>query len=184
MREGEPFDLVVLASDAIDRLQAAGCLVAGLRLDWVRSGIAVAVLAGAPHPDLSDAAAVRRAVEAAGRIGYSTGPSGVALAALFARWGIADAVAARTVQPPPGTPVGALLARGEVDLGFQQRSELRNVVGIDIAGPLPDDIQVVTTFVAAVCRAGADPEAASAFLRHLADPASADTIRRHGMTPA
>src|SRR5690606_37393516 len=103
-----------------------------------------AVRAGAPRPDIGTGDALRAAVLAAPSIGYSTGPSGVALQALFARWGIADEVKQRTVQAPPGVPVGTLIARGEVALGFQQRSELIHVEGIDILGPLPADIAIDT----------------------------------------
>ena len=137
VQAGEAFDLVVLASDAIDKLMATGCLEPGSRVDLVRSGTSVAVPAGAAWPDISHEDAVRAAVLAAPTLGYSTGPSGVALAKLFERWGIAEQVQPRIVTPPPGTPVGALIARGEVALGFQQLSELIHVPGIDIVGPLP-----------------------------------------------
>src|SRR5512139_2636587 len=92
VRAGEAFDVVVLASDAIDRLAAEGRIVAGSRVDLARSGVAVAVRAGAPRPDIGSEDALRRAVLAARTVGYSTGPSGVQLAALFERWGIAEAI--------------------------------------------------------------------------------------------
>jgi molybdate transport system substrate-binding protein len=180
---GEPFDLVVLASDAIDKLIASGQVLAGSRVDLVHSGVAVAVKAGAPRPALDNEAAVRAAVLAAPSLSYSTGPSGVALARLFERWGIAETIAPRIVQAPPGVPVGSLVARGDVALGFQQLSELIHLDGIDIVGPLPADIQITTTFSAGVCATSTQPEAVRAFLAYLASPDAAEAKRRQGMAP-
>jgi len=184
VQAGEPFDFVVLASDAIDRLSSDGHVEAGSRVDVSRSGVAIAVPAGAPHPDVSTAAAVRDALLNARRIGYSTGPSGVYLNHLFDRWGITDTIAPRIDQAPPGVPVGELIARGDVDLGFQQLSELMHVSGIEVVGPLPPAIQVVTVFSAAVCRTARDRDAAARFLTYLASPDASDIKRMQGMEPA
>lgn len=184
VQAGEAFDVVVLASDAIDKLIAAGAVVAGSRTDWVRSGVAVAVRAGAPLPDIGSEDAVRSAVLAARSISYSTGPSGVALAKLFERWGIAGEVAGRMVQAPPGVPVGSLVARGDVELGFQQLSELLHVEGIAIVGPLPPAIQITTIFSSGVAATSGQPAAAQALLDFLASPAAAEAKRRQGMDPA
>lgn len=183
VRAGEAFDVVILASDAIDALLRDGQLV-GERVDLVRSGIAVAVREGDPRPDLGSEDAVRRAVSQAASVSYSTGPSGVYLASLFERWGIAQAVASRTVQAPPGVPVASLVAQGKVALGFQQLAELMNVNGIDIVGPLPPSIQLVTTFSGAVAAASKRGEAARDLLAFLASPLAGDAKRRHGMAPA
>jgi molybdate transport system substrate-binding protein len=150
----------------------------------VRSGVSVAVRAGAAHPDISSEAAVRHAVLAAPTLGCSTGPSGVALTKLFERWGVAQAVAPRLVQAPPGVPVAALVARGDVALGFQQLSELIDVPGIEVVGPLPAAIRIVTTFSAGVCTACNQADAARALLDFLASPACDDAKRRQGMEPA
>jgi molybdate transport system substrate-binding protein len=181
---GEAFDLVVLASDAIDKLMDGGHLVRGSRVDLVRSGVSVAVPAGAARPDLSSEAALRAAVLAAPTLGYSTGPSGTALLKLFEHWGLAQTLAPRLRQAQAGVPVAALVARGEVALGFQQLSELLNAPGIDIVGPLPEPVQIVTTFSGAVCATSTQPEAARKMLQFLASPACALAKRRQGMEPA
>lgn len=181
---GEPFDVVVLASDAIDRLIGAGRIVPGSKVDLARSGVAVAVRSGAPRLDIGSEEAVRRAVLSSRTIGCSTGPSGVALAGLFERWGIAAEIKDRIVQAPPGVPVGALVARGEVELGFQQLSELMHLSGIDVIGPLPPAIQVTTTFSAGICASSMQRDAVRRLLDFLTSPSSADAKRRHGMEPA
>ncbi len=180
----EGFDIVVLAADVIARLVAQGRALAGTAVDLVHSGVAVAVAADAAQPDIGSEAAVRAAVLAAPSIGYSTGPSGVALARLFARWGIAEQIAARLIQAKPGVPVGALVAAGQVALGFQQLSELIHQDGISVIGPLPPEIQITTTFSAALCRSGSQPELSATVLRFLASPEAAAAKRNHGMQPA
>ncbi|MEO8022310.1 substrate-binding domain-containing protein [Polaromonas sp.] len=188
VQAGEVFDVVVLASEAIDKLIAAGHLQAGSKVDLVRSGVAACVCAGAPLPDISSEDAVKRAVLAARSISYSTGPSGVALAKLFERWGIADDIAGRMVQAPPGVPVGTLVARGEVELGFQQLSELLHVEGITVLGPLPPAIQITTIFSAGIHASvpAASPqwERVRAMLNYMHSPQAAEAKQRQGMEPA
>lgn len=178
---GEPFDGVVLGSDALDKLIAAGHVAADSRVDIVRSGVAVAVQAGSPHPDLGSEASVKQAVLAAPTLGYSTGPSGVALARLFERWGIADQIQHRIVTPPPGVPVGTLVASGEVALGFQQLSELMHLPGIDVVGPLPPAIQIETIFAGGVVAASPHGDVMRALLRFLASPGTAGVKQANGM---
>lgn len=184
VQAGEPFDTVVLAADAIDRLVAAGRVVAGSRADLVRSGVAVAVRKGSARPDIGSEDALRRTVLAARAVGYSTGPSGAALTQLFERWGITAAIAARLVQAPPGVPVAQLVARGEVELGFQQLSEMMHVDGIDVLGPMPPGLEIVTIFSAGLCTASTQPGAVRALLEFMCSPAIVDIARRHGMEPA
>ena len=182
--DGESFAVVALASDAIDKLIAAGRLDAAGKVDIVRSEVGVAVHADAELPDIATEDAVRHAVQSAANIAYSTGPSGVALLALFARWGIADEIRNRLVQAPPGVPVGALVARGEAALGFQQMSELIGLERIRLLGPLPQPIQIVTTFSAAPGVGTPHRAAVRALLDFMASDDSAEAKRRHGMAPA
>jgi molybdate transport system substrate-binding protein len=185
VQAGEAFDMVLLASDAIDRLIASGHVQPDSRCDWVRCPVAVAVQAGAAKPDLSNEAAVKAAVLASPTLSYSTGPSGVYLEKLFARWGIADEVKARIVVPPPGTPVGALVASGQATLGFQQLSELISLPGIEVLGTLPADVAFITTFssgIPAVIAGDATRVAAvQSFLQFLASADVEDVKRQQGM---
>ena len=181
VQAGEPFDVVILGSDAIDKLMAAVCLEPGSKVDLVRSGTSVAVPAGAPLPDIGSEEAVRAAVLSAPSISYSTGPSGVALARLFERWGIAARVKDKIVTPPPGTPVGSLVAKGEVALGFQQLSELIHVQGLQIVGPLPPAIAIDTIFSGAVCKGSAQAGAVREMLAFMASPEAQGAKERQGM---
>lgn len=184
VEEGEAFDIVVLAADAVSRLIAAGRVNAASRVGIARSGIAIAVAAGASRPSVDTEAAVRNAVLAARSIGYSTGPSGAHLMRLFERWGIARTIASRLVQAPPGVGVGALIARGEAALGFQQTSELIGVDGIDVIGSMPGAIQAMTVFEGAVCANARSPHAAQSVLQFLSQP-DADAVKhRYGMEAA
>ena len=180
----EAFDLVFLASNAIDKLQAAGRVVAGSKTDLMLSSTAVAVPTGAALPDIGSEDAVRAVVLAAPSIGYSTGPSGVALQKLFERWGIAEQIQPRIVQAKPGVPVGSMVATGEVALGFQQLSELIHVTGIQIVGALPAAIAIDTIFSAAVVTGSVNADAAHQLLAFMASPKAADAKRKQGMEPA
>ena len=184
VQAGEAFDLVVLASDTIDKLIASGHLVAGSRVDLVHSPVAIAVRAGAPQPAVGSEEAVRQAVLAASSISCSTGPSGAFLTKLFERWGITRAIASRLVQAPPGVPVGALVAHGEVELGFQQLSELIHLDGITVVGTLPPAIACITTFSAALCPGSAEAGAVRELLQFMRSPEAAAAKRRQGMEPA
>ena len=184
IRNGEPADVVVLAAKAMEQLEAEGHLAPGTRTPFARSGIAMAVRAGLPHPSVADAAAVRRAILDADRLCYSTGPSGDHLQSLWEQWGIADAVQPRAVQAPPGVSVATVLARGDAEIGFQQLSEMLDEPGIEIVGPLPAEIQSVTVFTAGLSGRSSNPEKARALIGYLTSPEAAAPKRRHGMEPA
>jgi molybdate transport system substrate-binding protein len=181
VQQGEAVDVVVLASNAIDKLIADGKLSAGTRVDLVKSGIAIAVRAGAPKPDITSEEAVKRAVLAAKSLSYSTGPSGVHLEKMFARWGILDHIRGRIVVAPPGVPVGTLIANGRAEVGFQQLSELLNLSGVEVVGPLPLAIQTLTIFSGGISANCNRSEAARALLDYMASPAASNVKLRYGM---
>ncbi len=182
---GEAFDVVILGSDAIDKLTAAGCLLSGSRVDLVKSPIAVAIKKGATRVDITSASSLKATVLQAQSISYSTGPSGVYLAQLFDKMGIGELVKAKTVVPPPGVPVGSLVAKGEVALGFQQLSELMNLAGIELLGNLPDDVAYITTFSAGLPSnsSAGSREAVAQFLSFVNSPQTASIKLSQGMNP-
>ena len=181
LKGGERVDLVILSAAALDELIQAGIIAE--RFDLARSGVGVAVRAGAPKPDISSGDAVKRAVLAAKGIAYSTGPSGIYLAGLFQRMGIADQIKHK-VRQVQGEPAGAVAARGDVEIAFQQVSELLPVPGIELVGPLPPDIQQITVFSAGLHVRSPSPDAARALVEFLTAPAAATVIRRKVMEPA
>jgi molybdate transport system substrate-binding protein len=184
VRAGAPIDVIVLAANVMAQLESEGWIVPGTRSDIVRSGVAVAVRSGLPHPAIASEEDVKQAVLGAGKISYSSGPSGDHLKRLFDRWNIAGLIADRTVEAKPGVPVGQLVARGDADLGFQQLSEFLEVDGIDIVGPLPAGIQTTTVFTAGVGTHSAHPDGARAFVAHLISPPTQAAKRQHGMDAA
>ena len=184
VQAGEASDIVVLAANVIDKLIGEGHLLAGSRVDLVKSGVGVAVRKGAAGYDISSENAVKDAVLAARSLSYSTGPSGIYLQQLFERWGILQTVQSRIVVPPPGVPVGTLVARGDCELGFQQMSELINLSGIELLGPLPAAIQTLTIFSAGISSKSQSPDAARRVLEFMASPATVDLNRRFGMESA
>ncbi|MGY4827078.1 substrate-binding domain-containing protein [Sphaerotilaceae bacterium SBD11-9] len=181
VQAGEVFDLVVLASDAIDKLAAGGQVVADSRRAIVDSSVAIAVKQGAARPDVSTEDALRRSVLAARSIGYSTGPSGTALLQLFERWGLGETLKARLVQARPGVPVGSLVASGEAEIGFQQLSELMELPGIALLGGMPPPLEITTTFTGALASQAPHAEAARAFLAFMTSAETAGLKQRHGM---
>ena len=183
---GEGFDVVILGSDAIDKLIASGHVLAGSRVDLVKSPIAVAIQSGAPRADISSPNALKDALLKARSISYSTGPSGVYLAALFEKMGIGELVKAKTVVPPPGVPVGSLVAKGEVEIGFQQLSELINLPGIELLGHLPDEVAHITTFSAATPSASppASRDATAQFVSFANSSLAVSIKQSQGMNPA
>jgi molybdate transport system substrate-binding protein len=178
LEAGEAADLVIISAAVVEELIAKG--LARERCDLARCGVGVAVRAGAARPDLSSGEAFKRAVLAAESLVYSHGPSGVYLDGLFERIGIAGEIAHK-VKRVQGEPAGALVARGEAEIGFQQMCELLPVAGIDVVGPLPAEVQETTTFAATILRAAREPSAARELIDYLQTDASRAVIRATGM---
>ena len=178
----EVADVVMVPAAQIDDLIRQGKLVPDSRVVVATSGVGVAIRAGAPKPEMT-AEGIKQALLKAKSIAYSQGPSGVHIARVIEKWGIADAVRAKIVPPRSGMPIGEVVARGEAEIGFQQVSELLPVKGIDYLGPLPPDINEITAFAAAVHKVASMPDAGRALLKFLTAPAAAATIRKTGMEP-
>lgn len=181
VRTGGPADVVVLAAGVMAQLQAEGHLVAGSLAPVARASMAAAIRRGVEPPAFVTEEHVKGALLAAGRVAYSTGPSGDHLLGLVSKWGLSDVLAGRLLQAPPGVPVAALLADGRADLGFQQTSELLGQPGIALVGPLPTPIGLDTVFTAGSAATCRDPAAAAMLVASLASPEGADAKRARGM---
>ena len=184
MIAGEAADVIIASAALIDELVQAGKIARGSRHDLVKSGVGVAVRKGAPRPDIGSVEAIQRAMRAAKSVVYSSGPSGVYLSGLFQRWGLADELKGKLTQTPPGVLVGELVARGEMELAFQQVPELRQVAGIDYIGPLPPEIQLVTVFSGGIAAMAKEPEPGKALLKFLSSPAAAPVMKKQGFEVA
>lgn len=183
LQRGEPADVVILAAAGLEKLTAEGRIAAGTRVDIVRSAIGLAVRAGAPKPDISTVAALRRTLLEARSIAYSASASGVYLSEeLFPRLGIVNEmnITARKIL---SERVGAVVARGDAELGFQQVSELLPITGIDYVGPLPEEVQRVSVFTSAITANAREPEAARALIAYLTSPEVAAVVRKTGLDP-
>jgi molybdate transport system substrate-binding protein len=180
---GEAADVVILGSSGADELIRQGKLVPDSRVNFAKSRIGVAVRAGAPKPDISSADAVKTAVLAAKSVAYSAGASGIYLVTMFQKMGIADEVKAKAATVKPGEPVGAVIARGDAELGFQQVSELVPVKGIQYVGPLPAEIQNVTVFSGGVHSGAKEANAAAALVKFLSAPAVIPIMTKHNLEP-
>jgi molybdate transport system substrate-binding protein len=181
--EGAAFDVTILARDQLDALAQAGTLVSGSRKDVARSGIGIAVKAGAAKPDLSNAEAVKNAFLASDGVAFtSVGASGVYFQKLIGQWGVEEAMKGK-LRPQPSGRAAEQVARGEAQYAFQQISELLGVAGTELAGPLPPDLQIYTTFSAGIGAKAKNPAGAKALIEFLTAPARAKTIEAKGMQP-
>jgi molybdate transport system substrate-binding protein len=182
---GETADVLILDGGMADELEKKGIVRRGSKLVLALSQVGMVVRAGAKVPDISTVDAFKRTLVAAQSIGYSDSGSGVYLSTvLFEKLGLADQIARKSRKvrgPPSGEPVAAVVARGEVEIGFQQVSELIHVPGVTFVGPIPAELQPGATFAGAITAAAKQPEAAAALLRFLASPDAAAVKKKHGL---
>jgi molybdate transport system substrate-binding protein len=183
LADGEHFDMIIMSAPSIDAQIKAGKVVAGSRVDIAKSGVGVGVPKGAPKPDISTTEALKKSLLAAKSIGYSTGPSGVYMISLFEKLGLADQVKDRLKQTPTGVFVGTIIASREVEIGFQQVSELSNFPGVDYVGPLPTDVQNTTVFSSGMIVDAKEVEAAKALVKFLTGPDAGSAFKKRGMEP-
>ena len=187
LARGETADVVILDGGSADELAKRGVVRAGSKVLLARSQIGMVVRAGAAKPNIGSVEAFRRTLLAAKSIGYSDSASGIYLSTtLFAKLGVADQVAGKSRKvrgPPSGEPVAAVVARGDLEIGFQQVSELIHVPGVTFVGTIPAELQPAISFAGAITSAARQPDAALALLRFLASPEAASTIVKAGLTP-
>ena len=183
LERGEPADVLIMVGYALDDLAKNGKVIADSRVDLVKSPIGVAVKSGTPRPDISTADSLKRALLAVKTVAYSDSASGVYVSTeMFGKLGITDAMKDKA-RKIPATPVGEIVARGDAEIGFQQISELKPVEGIDIVGPLPDELQKITVFSAGIASVSKEPDAGKALIKFLASPAARGEIVKSGMDP-
>jgi molybdate transport system substrate-binding protein len=183
IKSGETADLVILNAPAIDELTKQGRIAAGSRRTLARCGVGIAVRAGAPKPDIGSVETFKRALLDAKSIAHTeAGASGIHFSGLIERLGIAAQVKAKA-RTRPGGLIGELVANGEAELAVQQIPELMAVAGIELVGPLPQELQSITTVTAAVFADARRPDAARAFLAFLSTPAAARVFKANGLDP-
>ncbi|MBR0705913.1 substrate-binding domain-containing protein [Bradyrhizobium liaoningense] len=183
LRGGEPADLVILTREGLDEMIGEGRVVAESAADLARSYVGIAVRAGQPHPDIGTEAGLRQTLLAARSVAYSRlGASGVYFAQLIVRMGIAAEINARATIVEQGFTAERLVS-GEADLAVQQISELKQVGGIEVVGPIPHDLQTPAVFSAGCMARANNAVAADRLLRYLASPEVVPVLRQSGLEP-
>jgi molybdate transport system substrate-binding protein len=183
LKAGEEADLVIVSSSSIDELIKLGIIQPKSAKPYVKSGIGIGMQKGALKPDIKTSAALKQALLNAKSVAYSTGPSGVYLVNLFEKMGITQALAPK-LKIIQGEPVGAVVQRGEAEIGLQQIPEILSVPSIDYVGPLPSDIQSITVFSFGVHEKVRDLSAVQAWIKVLQSDASVPYIKKFGLDPA
>jgi molybdate transport system substrate-binding protein len=179
--DGAAFDIALLPRADIDALARDGRIAIGQVTDIARSAIGVAVRAGAPKPDIATVDAFKRAILQAGSVTYSDGPSGLYIAGLMERLGLAEAIKPKT-RLTTG-PVAELLARGEAELGLQQIVAILPVDGAELVGPLPGELQNIIVYAAGISAQSASAEAARTFITFMGTSEVVRIVRAKGLEP-
>ena len=183
LRAGEAADLVILTREGLDEVIGEGRVIADSAADLARSYVGLAVRKGAPHPDIANEAALRKTLLAARSVAYSRlGASGVYFAQLIVRMGIAAEINAKATIVEQGFTAERLVS-GEADLAVQQISELKQVEGIEVIGPVPHDLQIPAVFSAGRMVNAKQTDAADRLLRYLASPEVVPVLRQSGLEP-
>lgn len=183
LARGESADVLIMVGYALGNLIKEGKVEASSRVDLARSAIGMVVRAGAPKPDISTVAALKRTLLAAKSVAYSDSASGVYVSGeLFQKLGILDQMKPKS-HMIPAIPVAGVVARGDAELGFQQISELLPVKGVDLVGPLPPAVQKITIFSAGIVKGAKEPDAGRALIKFLASAEAAPVIRKSGLDP-
>ena len=181
IEKGETGDTVILGASVVAGLEKRGVVRTGSCRVFARSRVGVAVRAGAPRPDLSSAAALRRTLLDARSIAHTVhGASGMYVPVLLERLGITEQVKHKIVTRPGGY-IGGVVASGEAEIAVQQISELLAVPGIDLVGPLPDEVQQVFYTAAGIFTASLQPAEAAALVAFLVDPVNARVFEQVGL---
>lgn len=173
-------DLIITDAGVVDGLAKSGDVVAGSATLLMISKVGVGVKAGAPKRDISTGDKLKAALLAAKSVGYSQGPSGQHFLKVIERLGIADAVKAKGVIPQSG-PVGPLVAKGEAEIGVQQVAELLAVPGVDLVGPLPNDLQTHFPLAAGVATKAKDAATARALITFMRSAPALAVMKEKGM---
>lgn len=183
LNRGEPVDVVIVIESALEPLIKSGHVIADSRVQLAKSMIGIAVRKGAPKPDISTVAALKQTLLNAKSIAYSASASGTYISTeMFKRLGVADQVKDKAKRIE-SERVGAVVARGDAEIGFQQVSELLPIAGIDYVGLLPAEVQQVSIVSAAIATRSKASSAAKLLIDFLASPAAAATIQKTGLEP-
>jgi molybdate transport system substrate-binding protein len=183
IKKGEAGDLVILSSSNIDDLTQKGFLVSGSKVDYVSSGIGIGIRKNSPKPNIQTTVDLKQTLLDAKSIAYSTGPSGVYLSKLFQEIGVAEEIRPK-LKIIQGEPVGAVVERGEADIGFQQIPEILSVPAIEYLGPLPAEVQYITTFAFAIPSNKSNTQLVQSWITTLKSPKAAPIIQRYGLNPS
>jgi molybdate transport system substrate-binding protein len=184
MADGEIFDLVISSNASIGDLIKQRTIAPGSNVNLAQSGIGMGLRKGTPRPDIGSTETFKHTLLSAQSIGMSTGPSGVYMEKLFERLGVADAIKSKIKLIPSGGTVSTLLANEEAEIGFQQVSEIAHAEGIDYAGPLPPELQLISVFTAGVHSKAAAADVAKALVQFLITPAAVAVMKKHGLEEA